>query len=100
MEMQQFCQWQGVEPRQRGQEHPVWGDVQSRGNGYLSVYGFMKAPKVEYHVVEIWGTYDPALQFGSAGKMLKADGEEGTRLALGGWCRGRWARRFGRRHGR
>ncbi|KAK5654590.1 hypothetical protein OQA88_7219 [Cercophora sp. LCS_1] len=45
-----------------------------KGNGYLSVYGWTKDPLVEYYVVENWGTYNPALQFGSAAKTIEVDG--------------------------
>jgi endo-1,4-beta-xylanase len=46
------------------------------GNGYLSVYGWAKDPKVEYYIVENWGTFNPASLFGGVanGKTIEVDG--------------------------
>ncbi|KAK1753869.1 putative endo-1,4-beta-xylanase A [Echria macrotheca] len=48
------------------------------GNGYLSVYGWSKAPRVEYYVVENWGSYDPTSGFNPALRRATIEVDGGT----------------------
>ncbi|KAK0618831.1 endo-beta-1,4-xylanase [Immersiella caudata] len=56
------------------------GTFNADKNAYLSVYGWTTSPRVEYYVIENWGSYDPTLQFaggaqnGKQGGTMKVDG--------------------------
>jgi endo-1,4-beta-xylanase len=56
------------------------GTFNAKSNAYLSVYGTTKSPRVEYYVIENWGSYNPALQFeggaqyGKEGGTIEVDG--------------------------
>ncbi|KAK0653166.1 endo-beta-1,4-xylanase-like protein [Cercophora newfieldiana] len=56
------------------------GRFNAESNAYLSVYGTTRNPKVEYYVIEDYGSYDPTLQFaggiqnGREGGTIQVDG--------------------------
>ncbi|KAK4443065.1 glycoside hydrolase [Podospora aff. communis PSN243] len=53
------------------------GTFKADTNAYLSVYGTSRNPRVEYYVIENWGSYNPVLQFqggGREGGTIEVDG--------------------------
>lgn len=42
------------------------GTYEPEGNSYLTVYGWMQDPRVEYYIIQNYGTYNP----GSAMRLL------------------------------
>ncbi len=50
-----YPQWQSL----NGIEMEYEADYRPNGNSYLSVYGWTKAPLVEYYIIESWGTWRP-----------------------------------------
>jgi endo-1,4-beta-xylanase len=62
------CQWgqvgnilfrKGIRPGSRNQVVTYTADYKPTGNSYLSIYGWMKNPLVEYYFIESWGTWKP-----------------------------------------
>ena len=64
----------GVRPGSRNQVVTYSADYKPTGNSYLSVYGWLKNPLVEYYIIESWGSWKPP---GSSSKGT-VDSDGGT----------------------
>lgn len=51
------------------------GTFSPSGNGYLSVYGWLRNPLVEYYIVESYGSYNPS---SAAQLMGTVESDDGT----------------------
>lgn len=49
----------GIRPGVKNQVVTYSADYKPQGNSYLSIYGWMKNPLVEYYIIESWGTWKP-----------------------------------------
>jgi len=54
----------------------------TNGDAMLSVYGWTRDPRVEFYIVENWGSWNPALQFGRVRDLLEVD-NGGGRYGIG-----------------
>ncbi|KAF2271595.1 glycoside hydrolase [Westerdykella ornata] len=46
----------------------------AQGNSYVSLYGWMQNPLIEYYIVESFGTYDPGSAFSAPKETITVDG--------------------------
>jgi len=59
------------------------GDFKPNGNGYLSIYGWSKDPRLEYYVVESYGTFDPTQIFSNNASPKVTIEADGATYAIG-----------------
>lgn len=72
-----FLGGKGWNPGTKDRNITYSGDFRTNGNGYLSVYGWSKDPRLEYYVVELYGTFNPTSMFSNNASRkvtIEADG--------------------------